>query len=133
MPAGTVRLARRCFAKVLACGGFVVACTAAAQGREFPPDTRFGVLEMIVFPSARLDGNPATLAPGARIRGESNALVLPQQVSGARAVRYRTDFLGQLRDIWLLTGQETEEARIGAAGNSAAESGVTKRNGENTR
>jgi hypothetical protein len=92
----------------------VAAGSAAAQSRRFPADARFGTLEIPAFPAARLDGNPVLLAPGTLLRNETNAPVLPQHFSGARPVIYRTDFLGQIREIWMLN--EPEAVRIRQSG-----------------
>ena len=87
---------------------------ASAQNRQFPADARYGNLEIPAFPAARLDGNPVSLAPGTVVRNEANAQVLPQQLSGVRPVIYRVDFLGQIREIWIL--DESEATRIRQSG-----------------
>ncbi len=88
---------------------------AWAQPRTFTEPTRLGVLEIKVFPQAQIDGNEVLLAPGARIRNESNLLALPSSIRGAVPVRYRLDPMGQLIDAWILTAEERkiaeEEAR----------------------
>lgn len=99
-------------------GLLLVLCLAApvagrAQSRQFPAQARLGTVEIPAFPAARLDGNPVVLAPGVLIRNEQNALMLPQQFTGARLVLYRLDFLGQIRDIWLLDEREAARARAG--------------------
>ena len=92
---------------------------AHAQARTFPSHTKLGALEITVFPRATLDDKPIVMAPGVRILNESNLIQLPSTVRGVRAVRYRTDMLGQVIEVWLLTPQELavaqDEARRAAA------------------
>lgn len=109
----------RCFHRARWIAGVLLAlCLAApvagrAQARQFPAQARLGTVEIPAFPAARLDGSPVVLAPGVLIRNEQNALMLPQQFTGARLVLYRLDFLGQIRDIWLLDEREAARARAG--------------------
>jgi anti-sigma factor ChrR (cupin superfamily) len=92
---------------------------AHAQSRTFPSNTKLGALEITVFPRATLDEKPIVMAPGVRILNESNLIQLPSTVRGVRAARYRTDMLGQVIEVWLLTPQELavaqDEARRAAA------------------
>ena len=98
---------------------FLAAPDALAQPRTFPAHTKLGALEITVFPRATLDGAPIVMAPGARILNESNLIQVPSTVQGSRAVRYRTDLLGQVVEVWLLTPQELalaqEQARRAGA------------------
>jgi hypothetical protein len=81
---------------------------AAAQvQRNFPAGALRGELAVEVPPEAQINGSPARLAPGARIRDQNNML----QVSGALAgrkqvVHYTKDINGQLLNIWILTPAE---------------------------
>ena len=98
---------------------FVAAPEAHAQPRTFPSQTKLGALEITVFPRATLNDTPIVMAPGVRILNESNLIQVPSTVQGRRAVRYRTDLLGQVIEVWLLTPQELalaqEEARRAGA------------------
>jgi hypothetical protein len=71
--------------------------------RRFPQNALRGVIEFGAPPELVLNGKPARLAPGARIRGINNMLVLSGTLSGTKsAVHYTLDNGGQLRDVWLL-------------------------------
>ncbi len=83
---------------------------AIAQVREFPPNTRLGVLRMGAYPEASIDGQPVRFAPGARIRDRANMLVLPGSLDGAARVRFTTDTLGLVDRAWVLTDEEIAQA-----------------------
>jgi hypothetical protein len=66
-----------------------------------------GVLLVTAPPEVLLDGQPARLAPGARIRDRNNLLVVSGALIGQQlVVRYTRDPLGLLREIWVLTPAE---------------------------
>lgn len=82
---------------------------AAQQLRNFSASVLRGELVVGQPPEATLNGRPARLAPGARIRGESNMLQMPATLSGQRlVVNYTLDLSGMLLDVWILTPQERE-------------------------
>ncbi len=89
-----------------------LALPAAAQGsanpsRHFPGTALRGVLEGLQPPDMRLNGQPARLAPGARIRGMDNMLLLQGTLTGQRMeVHYTRDLNGALLDVWILTPAE---------------------------
>ncbi|MCY7315310.1 MAG: hypothetical protein LH480_06695 [Rubrivivax sp.] len=85
--------------------------TAAAQGvRNFPADALRGEIVITAPPEIVLNRQPARLAPGARIRGMDNMLVLSGAAAGQRLrVHYTRDLQGQLLKVWVLTA--AEEAR----------------------
>ena len=57
-----------------------------------------------------LNGQPARLAPGARIRGLNNLLVMSGALAGQRAVvNYTLDPLGLVLDVWILTDAERKK------------------------
>lgn len=93
-------------AALLVSATFLYAGGACAQPRTFSEPTRLGTLEVTVFPQARLDDKEVRLAPGVRIRNESNLVVIPSTIPGKVAVRYRTDPTGQVIDAWILTEEE---------------------------
>ena len=81
--------------------------TAALAQRNFPQTALRGELMIVQPPEALLNGRPARLGPGARIRGLDNML----KMSGALAdqkvvVHYTLDYAGLLQDVWLLTPAE---------------------------
>ena len=86
----------------------VAALPAAAQmQRNFPANALRGELVVVQPPEVRLNGQPARLAPGARIRGENNMLVMSGAIAGQRlVVHYTRDGNGNLFDVWVLTPAE---------------------------
>jgi len=72
-----------------------------------PPQAARGVLEVTAPPEALLDGQPARLAPGARIRDRNNLMVVSGALIGQQnVVRYTRDPQGLLQEIWVLTPTE---------------------------
>jgi hypothetical protein len=84
------------------------AAPAAAQmPRNFPAQALRGELVVAAPPEILLNRQPARLAPGARIRGADNLLVLSGTLVNQRLlVHYTFDTLGLVRDIWILTPAE---------------------------
>ena len=88
------------------------ASSAQTLTREAPRDVLPGRLAITLPPEATLDGQPARLSPGARIRDTRNMLVLSGQLAGKETpVVYRRDGAGLVHEVWLLT--EAEYARLG--------------------
>ncbi len=80
--------------------------TAQVQ-RQFPQTALRGVVVFGQPPQVTLNGEPRQLAPGARIRGTNNMIVLSGSLAGSSgAVHYTIDALGQLRDLWILRPEE---------------------------
>lgn len=79
--------------------------------RNFPAAALRGELWLVTPPEASLNGAPARLAPGARIRGEDNLLRLPAALSGQRLLVHYTlePTTGLVLDVWILN--PTERAR----------------------
>lgn len=92
--------------------GVLIAVTAAlpalAQVRAFPQNALRGA---IVFGNDReitLNGNATSLTPGSRVRDQSNMIVLPATLAGAKwLVHYTVEIGGaQVRDVWILRPEE---------------------------
>jgi hypothetical protein len=80
---------------------------AQTDSRPFPAQALRGELHIEQPPAVRLNGQPARLAPGARIRGTDNMLKLPAALAGQTlTVHYTVDTYGLLMDIWVLTPEE---------------------------
>jgi hypothetical protein len=64
----------------------------------------------IVFgtpPEVTLNGKPARLAPGARIRDANNLVLMSGTLVGGKAVvNYTTELEGMLLDVWILSPAE---------------------------
>ena len=75
--------------------------------RPFPATALRGEIVVTQPPEILLNQRPARLAPGARIRGTDNLLLLSGQIAGQRLlVHYTLDSLGQLLDVWVLSNAE---------------------------
>jgi len=91
------------FAAATAC----LVAPAAAQQRNFPPNALRGALVIATPSEATLNGRPARLAPGLRIRGQDNMLAMSGALIGAHLlVHYTTDIYGLVDNVWILTPQE---------------------------
>jgi hypothetical protein len=83
-----------------------VALPAQAQ-RIFESSVLRGELVVKAPPEALLNGKPARLAPGARIRNQQNQITLSGAlIEQKMLVNYTLDGMGQVRDVWLLTEEE---------------------------
>ena len=77
--------------------------SAAQIVRNFPATALRGDLHVQQPPELRLNGHPARLAPGARIRGADNLLQMSGALVGQRfLVNYTLDPNGNLLDVWIL-------------------------------
>ncbi len=87
---------------------FVCATTVVAQAqRNFPATALRGELVITAPPEILLNKRPARLAPGARIRGADNMLVMSGAAVNQRMlVHYTLDLQGQLLNVWILTPNE---------------------------
>ena len=96
----------RCVLAGVAAAGLALGAGAQTV-RHFPADALRGTLVVGDPPEATLNGQPARLAPAARIRAQNNMLVLSGSISGAKLlVHYTLDLGGQLKDVWVLRPEE---------------------------
>lgn len=95
------------------------ASAQAADPIRIPPisaKAQAGVLRVTAPPEALLDGKPARLAPGARIRDRNNMLVVSGTLIGQDLpVRYTLDMLGLVHEVWVLTAAEIAAGKPPAA------------------
>jgi hypothetical protein len=85
----------------------IAALPALAQTRNFPATALRGDFTVSAPPEVVLNKQPARLAPGARIRGANNLLLLSGQIAGQRLlVNYTLDPVGNILDVWVLTPAE---------------------------
>jgi hypothetical protein len=95
----------------------VLAAPALAQDQpqRIPPmaaNTLRGELMVTAPPEVVLNGQPARLSPGARIRGRNNLLVLSGGLVGQPLhVRYLLDTSGLVHQVWILTDAEMQSRR----------------------
>jgi hypothetical protein len=101
-------MTRCAFLSSLAAVLLAAALPAAAQvQRNFPAHALRGELLIQQPPEALLNGRPARLAPGARIRGADNLLQMSGALAGQKLpVHYTLDNAGLLLDVWVLTPAE---------------------------
>ncbi len=81
---------------------------AHAQTHRFFPATALrGELVITQFPDALLNGRPARLAPGSRIKGDTNLWVPPAGLTGQKfIVHYTVEPSGLIMDVWVLNPAE---------------------------
>lgn len=99
----------RCVSAALAAAAFfALSVPAAAQvQRAFPQNAMRGALVMGTPPEITLNGQPARLAPGARIRNQSNMLEMSGALVGQRLlVNYTLENGVLVKDVWILRAEE---------------------------
>jgi hypothetical protein len=99
----------RCVSAALAAAAFfVLSVPAAAQvQRAFPQNAMRGALVMGTPPEITLNGQPARLAPGARIRNQNNMLEMSGALVGQRLlVNYTLENGVLVKDVWILRAEE---------------------------
>jgi hypothetical protein len=85
----------------------LAAALPAMAQRNFTQQALRGELVVGAPPEVSLNGKPARLAPGARIRDENNMLHLPATLSGRKfVVFYTLEPGGDVLDVWILNAEE---------------------------
>ena len=88
--------------------------TAQTQQRQFPAAARRATLQVTQPPEVLINGTPARLSPGARIRGSNNLLVMSASLVGMTVlVNYLRDTQGLIHEVWILSAAEAQEPRAG--------------------
>lgn len=88
--------------------------TAQTQLRQFPADARRATLQVTQPPEVLINGAPARLSPGARIKSSNNLLVMSASLVGTTVlVNYLRDGQGLVREVWILSAAEARESRAG--------------------
>ncbi len=93
---------------VLGLAALTFVSTAASQvPRLFPAQALRAELRGVAPPDVLINGKPARLAPGARIRNEENRFEVIGSLAGRQlVVHYTMDAGGQLLELWILTASE---------------------------
>jgi hypothetical protein len=88
--------------------GLTLAAAVPAQTlRPFPATALRGTLMVVQPPEVQLNGHPARLSPGARIRGPDNLLHLSGSLIGQKLlVHFTLEPSGMVHDVWILTAAE---------------------------
>ena len=77
--------------------------------RPFPPKALLGEMQVIQTPEVLIDGKPARLSPGARIRGADNMLTLSASITGQiHTVKYLRESHGLIHEVWILNPAEIQ-------------------------
>ncbi len=94
----------------LASTSLLATAPAAAQiARNFPATALRGQVLVTQAPELLLNGRPARLAPGARLHGPDNLLLVSSALQGQRLlVNYTLDANGNLLEVWVLNSPEAE-------------------------
>jgi hypothetical protein len=90
---------------------FAAVATPAHAQRVFDRNALRGELQVTAPPEVLLNGQPARLAPGARIRNAQNLIQVSGSLLGQKlVVNYAMDGFGLVHDVWILT--DAEAARL---------------------
>jgi len=82
--------------------------------RQFPAAAKRGALTVTSPPEVLINGTAERLAPGVRIRGVNNLLLMSASLVGQTyIVNYVREPQGLIKDIWLLNQYEVAEKRSG--------------------
>ena len=96
----------RCASSLLLACALALPVAAQAQ-RNFSAKALRGEVVFGTPPEVTLNGKPARLAPGARIRDPNNMLLMSGTLVGGKAVvNYTTELQGMLLDVWILSPAE---------------------------
>ena len=98
----------RCAAPLVAAATLVFSAATPAQvQRTFPQNALRGEVSFKIAPDVTLNKKPARLAPGVRIRGANNMMVVTGEVTGRTfTVNYTVEPSGLLLDVWILRPEE---------------------------
>lgn len=98
----------RCLTAALTLAASLACLPASAQlARHFPTDALRGTLAIGNPPEATLNGAPARLGAGARVRGADNLLKMPATLAGQKfLVHYTLDPQGLVQEVWILRPDE---------------------------
>lgn len=98
----------RCAASLAAAAVLTFSAAAQAQvQRSFPQTALRGEVAFKIAPDITLNKKPARLAPGVRIRGTNNMMVVTGEVTGrAFTVNYTVEPSGLVLDVWILRPEE---------------------------
>lgn len=85
---------------------------AEALPRAFPDSALRGKMTVTQPPDITLDGQPARLSPGSRIRNVNNTLALSGTLVGQElTVNYTRDGYGMVHEVWILSPNEIAQKR----------------------
>ena len=101
---------RRSLIALVALAVTLPALPAFADGRLFPVGAKRGKMTPATFPEIIINGNTRRMAPGGRIIGPKNTIVMSSSIQGSNlVVNYLEDGQGSIRTVWLLTEYEADQ------------------------
>ncbi|RZL01962.1 MAG: hypothetical protein EOP36_09310 [Rubrivivax sp.] len=103
----------RCPLTALVALTLAVPVLASAQmqvQRNFPVNSLRGELVVNMPPEVKLNGKDARLAPGSRIRGPNQMLLMSGAITGQKlVVNYTVEQYGLVQDVWVLRPEEIKK------------------------
>lgn len=108
---------RHLLASLLLLAGASTAYAQEPPTRQFPTQALRGTLVVQQPPIITMDGEPARLSPGSRIRDANNMFVLSAALVEQKklTVNYTLEPNGLVHDVWMLTEAEARLKRPRAA------------------
>ena len=107
---------RHLLASLLLLAGAGTAFAQSLPPRQFPEQALRGTLVVQQPPVITMDGAPARLSPGSRIREANNMFVLSAALVNRKfTVNYTLEPSGLVHDVWILTDAEARLKRPRAA------------------
>ncbi|MGH6647437.1 hypothetical protein [Aquabacterium sp.] len=88
----------------------VLASAQMQVHRNFPANALRGELTVTAAPEVKLNGQDARLAPGSRIRGPNQMLLMSAAITGQKlVVNYTSEQHGLVQDVWVLRPEEIQQ------------------------
>lgn len=88
----------------------------AQLARNFPLDSKFGMLKSYSYPQFKIEKEIMIMGVGGQIRDTDNRIIMPGMLNKTGYIRYQVDSMGLVYRIWFLTPEEItlarEEARL---------------------
>jgi hypothetical protein len=107
---------RQLLAGLLLLAGAGTAFAQSLPPRQFPAQALRGTMVVVQPPAITMDGSPARLSPGSRIRSTNSMFVLSAAlVNQEVTVNYTLEPNGLVHEVWVLTEAEAALKRPRAA------------------
>lgn len=101
---------RRTLIGLLATALVLPALPALAAGRPFPVGAQRGTMTPGPFPQIIINGKIRRMAPGCRIFGQNNLIILSNSIQGSNLlVNFLEDGQGNILTVWILTAVEASQ------------------------
>lgn len=89
------------------CFATMIALSAQAFERPFPPIAKRGTMSTADYPTITFDGKARALSAGAWIRNQNNTIDMPVTLRGREfVVNYTENNQGEIDRVWILSPQE---------------------------